>query len=185
MFNKKLTPLCGIDEAGRGPLAGPLVIAGVVLVAPVAGLDDSKKLSPKKREQLYELIVRSSVYHIAIFDAEYIDMHGISVALNEGLCEIMEHIQGCRYLFDGNSTFGVDGLETLIGADGLIDEVGAASIVAKVTRDRYMCDIAKDYPQYGFEKHKGYGTKAHIEAIARYGKSPIHRKSFFIRSLEE
>ncbi|HHO41757.1 MAG TPA: ribonuclease HII, partial [Epsilonproteobacteria bacterium] len=91
----------------------------------------------------------------------------------------------CEYLFDGNTSFGVDGIKTLVKADKLVQEVSAASILAKVTRDRLMVKISKDYPEYGFDKHMGYGTKSHIEAIALHGKSPIHRKSFLIRSLGE
>ena len=178
-------PLCGIDEAGRGPLAGPLVIAGVVLENSIAGLDDSKKLSLKRREQLYDLILQNATYHIAIFDAGCIDDYGIASVIKQGLFEITQNLQGCEYLFDGNTSFGVDGIKTLVKADKLVQEVSAASILAKVTRDRLMVKISKDYPEYGFDKHMGYGTKLHIEAIALHGKSPIHRKSFLIRSLGE
>jgi len=184
MSNKRL-PLCGIDEAGRGPLAGDLVIAGVVLLYPIYGLTDSKKLSAKRREELYSKIINSSRYHIVSFDSETIDSDGISLSLHNGICEIMDHIRDVEYLFDGNSKFGVDSITTMVKADLKVAEVSAASILAKVTRDRMMMKYAKIYPQYSFEKHKGYGTKLHIERLREFGRSPIHRKSFRVRALEE
>lgn len=176
--------LCGIDEAGRGPLAGPLVMAGVILHASIDGLDDSKKLTEKRREALFERIVEQSRYHIVRFDAAQIDQEGISACLGAGLREIMHTLGDADYLFDGNSAFGVEGLRTQIKADAEIPEVAAASILAKVTRDREMVKIAARYPHYGFEKHKGYGAKAHIDAIREYGYCAIHRKSFRIKALE-
>ncbi|MDD2951393.1 MAG: ribonuclease HII, partial [Sulfuricurvum sp.] len=149
---------CGIDEAGRGPLAGPLTIAGVILHQPISGLNDSKKLTEKQRESLFELIRENSTYHIARFDAAQIDELGISACLAAGLREIMSAIGEADYLYDGNSTFGVSGLTTLVKADATVPEVSAASILAKVTRDREMVELSTLYPQYGFEGHKGYGT---------------------------
>ncbi len=178
-------PLCGIDEAGRGPLAGALVMAGVVLTGEVEGLMDSKKLTQKKREALYPHIIANSHYHIISFSAEQVDSLGISQCLREGLEAIQEHLAGCDYLFDGNSTFGVANLTTMVKADDKIAEVSAASILAKVTRDREMIEMSRAYPQYGFEKHKGYGTKAHIEALVKYDRCPIHRKSFRVKGLDE
>jgi len=177
--------LCGIDEAGRGPLAGPLVMAGVILSQPIEGLTDSKQLSERKREALYETIQANGLYHIVTFDAQTIDEKGISHCLIHGLKAIMQTLQADRYLFDGHTTFGIPNLACQVKADRDIPEVSAASILAKVTRDRMMVEIAKEYPEYGFERHKGYGTKAHIEAIQKYGHSPIHRKSFKIKSLEQ
>ena len=177
--------LCGIDEAGRGPLAGPLVMAGVVLYRPIDGLTDSKQLTEKRREQLYETIIGDTAYHIVVFDAAMIDEKGISACLISGLKEIMRAVTADDYLFDGNTTFGIRGLRSQIKADINVAEVSAASILAKVTRDRIMIEMGKNYPAYGFEKHKGYGTKAHIEAIRENGLSPIHRKSFKIKSLEQ
>jgi len=177
--------LCGIDEAGRGPLAGPLVIAGVILEKPVDGLADSKKLTEAKREALFQEIIVASVYHIAIFTHSQIDEEGISACLFEGLEQIKSTLSGVDYLFDGNSTFGSGGIETMVKADTKVPEVSAASILAKVTRDRMMCDYAKVYPKYGFEKHKGYGTTAHIEAMRQYGRCVIHRKSFRVKQLDE
>lgn len=177
--------LCGIDEAGRGPLAGALVMAGVVLTTEIEGLMDSKKLTHKRREELYESIIKNAKYHLVSFSALQIDEKGISQCLKEGLLEIQTHLTGYRYLFDGNSTFGVTNLETMVKADDQIPEVSAASILAKVTRDREMIVLSKEYPEYGFEKHKGYGTKAHREALALHGRSPIHRKSFRVKGLDD
>jgi ribonuclease HII len=184
-YNHDMKNLCGIDEAGRGPLAGPLVMAGVVLYRPIDGLTDSKQLTEKRREQLYETIIGDTAYHIVIFDAAMIDEKGISACLISGLKEIMRAVTADDYLFDGNTTFGIRGLRSQIKADINVAEVSAASILAKVTRDRIMIEMGKNYPAYGFEKHKGYGTKAHIEAIRENGLSPIHRKSFKIKSLEQ
>ncbi|MDD5406498.1 MAG: ribonuclease HII [Sulfurovaceae bacterium] len=182
MYNKQF--LCGIDEAGRGPLAGSLVIAGVVLHRHIEGLMDSKKLSEKKRESLYTKIIQNSRYHIAVYDSKQIDEVGMSVCISMGLREIMYHLPECDYLFDGNCTFGVQGITTMIKADEQITEVSAASILAKVTRDRMMMELASRYPEYEFDKHKGYGTKAHIEAIIKYGRCELHRKSFKIKGID-
>jgi len=177
--------LCGIDEAGRGPIAGDLVMAGCILRENIEGLNDSKKLSEKRREALYEKIVASSaLYHIVKFSAQDIDDKGISQCLREGLCEILENLSADEYLFDGNSNFGVKNLQTMIKADGKVAEVSAASILAKVTHDRDILKLAKEYPEYQLEKHKGYGTKLHIEMIKKYGYSPIHRKSYKIKALQ-
>ncbi|MDD5372729.1 MAG: ribonuclease HII [Sulfurimonas sp.] len=176
--------LCGIDEAGRGPIAGNLVIAGCILKKPIDGLNDSKKLSEKKREALYEVIIKSSSYHIVRFSPKEIDEEGISLCLRRGLEDIMKNLACSEYLFDGNSTFGVNGLNTMIKADTKIPEVSAASILAKVTHDRDIIESAKKYPMYGFEKHKGYGTALHIEMIKKHGYSEIHRKSYRLKALE-
>ncbi|MBU0633319.1 ribonuclease HII [bacterium] len=176
--------LCGIDEAGRGPIAGDLVMAGCVLHHEVDGLNDSKKLTPKKREELYEKIVQNSSYHIVKFSAATIDEIGISKCLTQGLLEIMQNIKAQRYLFDGNSSFGVKNLETLIKADATIPQVSAASILAKVAHDRDMLILDKLYPQYKFASHKGYGTALHVEMIKQHGYSDVHRKSYKIKALE-
>jgi ribonuclease HII len=178
-------PLCGIDEAGRGPIAGSLVMAGVVLTGRVEGLMDSKKLTEKRREALFDLIRENSRYHIVSFSAKQVDALGISRCLQQGLQAIQQHLSECHYLFDGNSTFGVDKITTMVKADDKVPEVSAASILAKVTRDREMLEFAKKYPEYGFEKHKGYGTKAHIEALAKYERCEIHRSTFRIKVLDE
>ena len=176
--------ICGIDEAGRGPLAGPLVVAGVILTREISGLQDSKRLSEKQRELLYSQIIVSSKYHISIVDSEYIDKNGISSAIKRALNEIIEELRGdgVTFLFDGNSSYGIEGLSHMVKADTKVAQVSAASILAKVTRDRLMVDYAKMYPEYGFDRHKGYGTKAHIEPIRESGYTPIHRKSYRIKS---
>jgi ribonuclease HII len=182
MMNSK--PLCGIDEAGRGPLAGSLVIAGVVLKAPIEGLMDSKKLTEKRREALYPIVIENSAYHIVSFSAQEVDQMGISKCLHVGLQSIQKHLPEVEYLFDGNSTFGVENITTMIKADSKVAEVSAASILAKVTHDREMIEMAKKYPEYGFEKHKGYGTKAHIEALLKYDRCEMHRKTFRVKGLD-
>lgn len=176
--------LCGIDEAGRGPLAGPLVMAGVILNNSIAGLNDSKKLSEKKREALFELILENSDSVVVRFSPEQIDTIGLSACLRMGLEKILEQLPADDYLFDGNSKFGVSGLRTLVKADALIPEVSAASILAKVTRDREMNELSALYPHYEFAKHKGYGTAAHVEAIQQHGLCEIHRKSFKLKVLQ-
>ncbi len=176
--------LCGIDEAGRGPLAGPLVVTGVVFDKRVYKLGDSKKLNAKEREKLFDRIMQNTRYTIVVIDNDEIDSKGISASLAKALRLIQEALQADKYLFDGNTNFGVSGIETLIKADRSVKEVMAASILAKVTRDRIMCEYDKLYPEYGFCKHKGYGTKEHIEAIKKYGLSPLHRKSFKPKALQ-
>jgi len=183
MMNSK--PLCGIDEAGRGPLGGSLVIAGVVLKNPVAGLMDSKKLTEKKREALYPLVIENSEHHIVSFSAQEVDKMGISKCLHLGLQSIQKHLHHAEYLFDGNSTFGVENITTMVKADSKVAEVSAASILAKVTHDREMIEMAKKHPEYGFEKHKGYGTKAHIEALLKYDRCEMHRKTFRVKGLDD
>ena len=176
--------LCGIDEAGRGPIAGDLVVAGCILNEPVAGLTDSKQISAKKREALYEKIVESATYHIVRHTPQQIDELGLSKCIRNSLEEIKTVLQADTYLFDGNSRFGAEGIETMIKADAKVAEVSAASILAKVTRDRSMIEAAKRYPDYEFEKHKGYITKRHIALIKKYGYCDIHRKSYRLKALQ-
>ena len=166
-------------------MAGSLVIAGVVLKNPIEGLMDSKKLTEKKREALYPLVIENSAYHIVSFSASEVDELGISKCLHNGLQSIQKHLSEAEYLFDGNSTFGVENITTMVKADDKIAEVSAASILAKVTRDREMLEMAKAYPEYGFEKHKGYGTKAHIEALVKFDRCEVHRKTFRVKGLDE
>lgn len=176
--------LCGIDEAGRGPFAGPLVVAGVVLNKKIKELDDSKKLTEKKREALFDKIIENSNYHIVFTDARTIDKKGLSSCIRHSILEIMENIEAASYLMDGNTAFGIQNLTYKIKADASVKQVSAASILAKVSRDRYMIDKSKQYPHYGFEKHKGYGTKEHIEAIKTHGYCDLHRKTFKIKALQ-
>jgi ribonuclease HII len=179
--------LCGIDEAGRGPIAGPLVVAGAVLLEEIIGLNDSKVLSEKKREKLFDEIIIKSKYHIVFTDAKTIDEKGLSFCLKNSIMEIMENLKNdCNsFLMDGNTTFGVEDLTCKIKADATVPQVSAASILAKVSRDRYMCEISAKYSQYDFAKHKGYGTKAHVEAIKKFGRSDEHRVSFKLKALNE
>lgn len=179
--------LCGIDEAGRGPIAGPLVVAGVVLCEEITGLNDSKVLSEKKREELFEKIIKKSKYHIVFTDAKTIDEKGLSYCLKSSIEEIMKTLENdCdEFLMDGNTAFGISNLNFKIKADATIEQVSAASILAKVSRDRYMLDISKYFPNYDFDKHKGYGTKAHVEAIKKFGRSSEHRYSFKLKALGE
>ena len=176
--------LCGIDEAGRGPLAGPLVVAGVILERRVYKLDDSKKLSSKERERRSQRIRQAARYKIVTISNDFIDQWGLSAAISHALHEIIDALPAEQYIFDGNSTFGVDRITPIVKADQKIKEVMAASILAKVHRDHLMCEYDKLYPEYGFCRHKGYGTKEHIEALRRYGPSAIHRKSFHPKALE-
>jgi ribonuclease HII len=184
------TNLCGIDEAGRGPWAGPMSIAGVRFktdikhIKELVILNDSKKLTEKKRDLLFNIIKEVSDYHIVIIDNKQIDSLGISTCLKNGITEIISNIKSDDYLMDGNTSFGIKNLKHLIKADGKIPEVSAASILAKVSRDRAMIEMGKKYPQYEFHKHKGYGTKAHLEAIKKYGKCELHRRSYKIKALE-
>ncbi len=177
--------LCGIDEAGRGCIAGPLVVAGVVLKKEIDGLADSKILSEKRRDELFILIKQSADYKIVFCDNDMIDDKGLSYCLGYAIKEIREYFKKCDILMDGNSSFGVDGVDTLVKADAKIPQVSAASILAKVSRDAYMYDISDKFPSYSFPKHKGYGTALHVEEIKKYGYSSIHRKSFKIKSLRE
>ena len=177
--------LCGIDEAGRGCIAGPLVVAGVVMSEDIDGVGDSKALSEKKRETLFEIIKNKAEYKIVFCDNDMVDEKGLSFCLSHCIQTIKEHFSNCDILMDGNSSFGVDGIKTMIKADAKVAEVSAASILAKVSRDRYMYSIASEFPNYSFTKHKGYGTALHVKEISKFGYSKIHRKSFKIKSLRE
>lgn len=179
--------LCGIDEAGRGPLAGPLVVAGVILLENIVGLNDSKVLSEKKREKLFNEIKEKSKYDIVFKSAKEIDEKGISFCLKSSILEIIENLKEFTnsFLMDGNTNFGIQILQKEIKADAKYAQVSAASILAKVSRDRFMDEISSLYPKYDFHKHKGYGTKAHIEAIKEFGRSDIHRHTFKLKALGE
>ncbi|EAH4640169.1 ribonuclease HII [Campylobacter jejuni] len=171
--------LIGIDEAGRGALAGPMMMAACKLNKKLDGLCDSKKLSEKKREELYEIIIKNSNYLILAFSSEQIDTLGLSTCLKTGLKLIKKHFKTeNNFLYDGNTNLGINGIKTQIKADASILQVSAASILAKVSKDRVMNFLAKDFPCYEFEKNKAYGTKAHKELIAKFGICKLHRKSF-------
>ena len=176
--------ICGVDEAGRGPLAGPVCAAAVMLPRGLGidGLDDSKKLSEKKREVLFDVIKASAIaYSIAFATVEEIEELNI---LNATFLAMNRAIEGLNpqpelALIDGNRNSGICiDSQCVIKGDGRCADIAAASVLAKVTRDRYMMQMAGQYPGYGFEKHKGYGTKQHYEAIRTLGASPIHRMSF-------
>ena len=176
--------LCGVDEAGRGPLAGPVCAAAVILPQNclIEGLNDSKKLSEKKREALYdEILERAVSYGIAFATVEEIEEHNILgatfLAMNRAIARLDPKPE--LALIDGNRCTGIEiPSRCIVGGDGKCADIAAASVLAKVTRDRYMLQMAEQYPEYGFEKHKGYGTKAHYAAIREHGPSPIHRPSF-------
>ena len=178
--------LCGIDEAGRGPIAGDLVVAGCIFFenTTIDGFNDSQKISEKKRSALFNEIQPNTQNHIVIISPSELDAKGISKCMHDALLEIKSKLSAQEYLFDGNTTFGVSGLETMIKADGKVAEVSAASILAKVTHDSNIIRDAKLYPEYGFEKHKGYGTAYHIQKIKKHGYCPIHRRSFKVKALE-
>lgn len=176
--------ICGVDEAGRGPLAGPVCAAAVILPRglEIDGLDDSKKLSEKKREKLFDDIVNTAVsYGIAFAGVEEIEEHNILgatfMAMNRAIGQLSPKPE--LALIDGNRNKGIC-IESrcVVKGDSKCADIAAASILAKVTRDRYMLEMAEKYPQYRFELHKGYGTKLHYEMLREYGPSPIHRRDF-------
>ncbi len=176
--------ICGIDEAGRGCVAGPLVVAGCILLKEIKGLNDSKKLTPKKREELFDKIKQNSIYHIVFVDNKTIDKKGLSFAIKYALKEIKNTLKAKKYLFDGNTSFGIEGIETVIKGDSKIKQISAASILAKVSRDNFMIKMDKVYPQYNFKKHKGYITKEHISLIKKHGFCEIHRISYKLKELQ-
>ena len=177
--------ICGIDEAGRGPLAGPVVIAAVIMPEDsfIEGVNDSKKVSEKKRELLIEQIKEQAVaYYISVIDEKTIDTINILEATKQGLTNCIKGLSTKPDLIlvdalDKIDTCGIK-YESIIKGDAKVYSIAAASILAKVTRDRMMREYSEKYPNYGFEKHKGYGTKAHIEAIKEFGPCDIHRKTF-------
>lgn len=187
IYNSGVSLLCGVDEAGRGPLAGPVCAAAVILPRDIdiPGLNDSKKLSEKQRELLYDIIIRESLsYGIAFSTVEEIEQLNILqatfLAMNRAISQLS--LKPELALIDGNRNTGIDmPSQCVVKGDSKCADIAAASILAKVTRDRYMYELAQEYPQYHFEKHKGYGTKLHYEAIREYGPSPVHRMSFLKR----
>lgn len=188
-IDRAVTLLCGVDEAGRGPLAGPVVAAAVILRPEtlIDGLDDSKKLSEKKREKLYtEIIRRAHSYAVASASAREIDELNILQATFLAMRRAVEALSAAPQLIliDGNRCPpGMPLAEWRVEGDGLSASVAAASILAKVTRDRYMSELARQYPQYGFERHKGYPTPDHYEKLLEHGPADVYRQSF-LRTLE-
>lgn len=182
--------VCGIDEAGRGPLAGPVCAAAVILPAgcEIAGLNDSKKLSEARREALFDMITAKAIaYGIGWADEREIDERNILQATFSAMRRAVEalNLPADYALVDGNRMplLDIPG-ETVVKGDGKCACIAAASILAKVSRDRLLRQWDEQYPEYGFSKHKGYGTKAHYEAIKKYGVLPVHRRSF-LKNLDE
>ena len=183
--SQKINYICGIDEAGRGPLAGPVVVASVIMPrdSMIEGVNDSKKVSEKKREKLYELIIEEAIsYSVGIVDQNEIDRINILNATKAGLTEAVRtlKVKPELILVDALTNIDTCGVpyQSIIKGDAKSYSIAAASIIAKVTRDRIMREWDKVYPQYGFERHKGYGTAAHISAIKENGLCPLHRLSF-------
>ena len=179
-----LQVICGVDEAGRGPLAGPVCAAAVILPKHlrIPGLTDSKKLTDKKRRELFPIIQEQAIaYGIGLASESEIDeiniLQATFLAMRRALDQLS--VRPEIALIDGNreTDFGLP-VKTVVKGDSLSANIAAASILAKVTRDNLMVELAEKYPEYGFEIHKGYGTKAHYEALRTYGPCPIHRKTF-------
>ena len=176
--------ICGVDEAGRGPLAGPVYAAAVILprAAVIDGLNDSKKLTEKKREALFDVITeRALTYGIASASVEEIEKLNILNATFLAMHRAIDKLDPIPELalIDGNRSTGIAmPSRCVVKGDSRCADIAAASILAKVSRDRYMLTLAEKYPQYHFEQHKGYGTKLHYEALREYGPSPEHRPSF-------
>ena len=185
------TVICGCDEAGRGPLAGPVVAAAVILPEGlvIEGLDDSKKLSEKKREKLFDTIIENCIdYAIAKAEVEEIEeiniLNASMLAMNRAVSMLKDKPN--LALVDGNIVRGFEMRAVpVIKGDSICPSIAAASILAKVTRDRILLELDEKYPEYSFKKHKGYATKVHREAILKYGPSPIHRPSFLTKLLGE
>ena len=184
LYEEGYLAVCGVDEAGRGPLAGPVCAAAVILPAnlDIPGLNDSKKLSDKRRRELFPVIKENAVaYSIALVDHDIIDeiniLQATYLAMEHAINDLQ--IKPDLALIDGNRAkdFGVP-VKTVVHGDSLSANIAAASVLAKVTRDDYMLKMADNYPGYGFEIHKGYGTKAHYEALTKLGPCPIHRMTF-------
>ena len=184
IYDEGYSLICGVDEAGRGPLAGPVCAAGVILPRglEIPGLNDSKKLSEKKREELFDLITDKAVsFGIAFAEVEEIEklniLNATFLAMNRAIEQLSPKPE--LALIDGNRSTGIRfPNRCIVKGDARCADIAAASVLAKVTRDRYMLKMAEAFPQYHFEQHKGYGTKLHYEALDAYGPSPIHRMSF-------
>lgn len=191
LLEKGYTSVCGVDEAGRGPLAGPVCAAAVILKPDdiIEGVNDSKKLSEKKREALFDIIKQRAVsYSIAWATVEEIEEMNI---LNATMLAMKRAVEGLDIpadyaIIDGNKTPELDiTSNSIVKGDAKSMSIAAASILAKVSRDRLLLEYAKEYPEYKFEKHKGYGTKVHREALLTYGPCPIHRMSFLTKILKK
>lgn len=184
LFDQGIGVICGVDEAGRGPLAGPVYVAAVILPRDleIPGLTDSKKLSDKKRRELFPIIQEQAVaFGIGVASEKEIDEINILQATFLAMKRALEKlsVRPDLALIDGNrkTDFGVPA-KTVVKGDSLSASIAAASILAKVSRDDYMMELAQKYPQYGFDIHKGYGTKAHYQALREFGPSEVHRMTF-------
>ena len=184
IYDSGVSLICGVDEAGRGPLAGPVCAAAVILPRniEIVGLNDSKKLSEKSREKLYDEICEKAMsFGIAFASVEEIEelniLNAAMLAMNRAIAQLEPQPE--LALIDGNRSSAIEiNSRCVIKGDAKCADVAAASILAKVTRDRYMLEMAEKYPEYHFERHKGYGTKLHYEALREYGPCEIHRPSF-------
>ena len=187
IYDSGVDILCGVDEAGRGPLAGPVCAAAVILPRGIEidGLNDSKKLSEKKRDKLFDVICSEAVsFGIAFASVEEIEeiniLNAAMLAMNRAIEKLS--VKPSLALIDGNCNSGISmPSRCIVKGDAKCADIAAASNLAKVTRDRYMIKMAEKYPEYHFEKHKGYGTKLHYEMLDKYGASDIHRKSFLVK----
>ena len=184
LYSDEITAICGVDEAGRGPLAGPVCAAAVILPKDLElpGLNDSKKLTDKKRRELFPIIQEKAIaYGIAFASEKEIDAMNILQATFLAMQRAIDQLEGKAdfALIDGNreKDFGLP-VKTVVKGDSLSANIAAASVLAKVSRDNLMEEMAQKYPEYGFEIHKGYGTKAHYAALTEHGPSPIHRMTF-------
>lgn len=191
LYTKGYKLVCGVDEAGRGPLCGPVVAAAVILKPDqmIEGVNDSKKLSEKKREKIYEEIMQNALaVGVGISDVDIIEevniLNATKLAMKQAISNLK--VQPEYVLIDGNQMIDISiPAQTVVSGDAKSESIAAASIIAKVTRDRMLIQWDKTYPQYGFAKHKGYGTKAHVEAIKEYGLTPLHRPSFCTKFTKE
>ncbi len=184
-YDMDMKYVCGIDEAGRGPLAGPVVVASVIMPedSMIEGVNDSKKISESKREKLYDIILQESIcFGVGIVYQEEIDDINILQATKKGVTEAIKSMEIKPDVILVDALTGIDTLKipykSIIKGDATSYSIAAASIIAKVTRDRIMREWDKVYPEYGFAEHKGYGTAKHIQAIKKLGMCPIHRRSF-------
>ena len=191
LHEKGLKLIAVVDEAGRGPLAGPVFAAAVIMSEDkyIPDIKDSKKLSEKKREKVFDYIIENADYYaIASVDEQEIDEINILNATHKAMNAAVDAlgVKPDYVLIDGNSIKNMDlPHETVVKGDAKVACIAAASILAKVSRDRYIRELSDKYPEYGFDKHKGYGTAAHIDALKRLGPCPIHRKSFLKKILGE
>lgn len=189
LYEQGYSNIAGVDEAGRGPLAGPVCAAAVILPKGLVidEINDSKKLTEKKREMLFDVIIQNAIaYSIQFAEPEIIDEINIKQATSLAMHKAVESLSvpADFVIIDGNDKIPYDiPYEYIVKGDARSQTIAAASILAKVSRDRLMCSLDEKYPEYGLKKHKGYGTKAHIEAIQKYGVKDIHRKSFMTKKV--